>query len=179
MIISSLYKNSVVLALLVAGTVSVYAKQTKSSFESGDFSGWNAQGKGWSVYAKAGSDGKKSAMCSVSKGEPVGLKACAKSINKADPGWIVKVDLDIAGKAKSQSSKAKVTVVCLDASGKILQEVEKVITVPLADFKKVSLPELIVPPGTVETYLMLMVEVKKTAKANEWWRFDNVVIDVK
>lgn len=179
MFITSLCKKSFVLALLVAGTATVYAKQTKSSFESGDFSGWNAQGTGWTVYTKAASDGKKSAMCSVSKGEPVGLKACAKSINKADPGWIVKVDLDISGKAKFQSSKAKVTVVCLSETGKILKEVEKVITVPTTEFKKVSLPELIVPPGTVETYLMLMVEVQKPAKAKEWWRFDNVVIDVK
>lgn len=179
MIINRLYKKIVVLALMLAGTASVYAKPVKSSFESGDFSGWNAQGKGWSVYAKAGSDGSKSAMCSVAKGEPVGLKACAKSINKADPGWIVKVNLDIAGKAKSQSSKAKVTLICLGATGSILQEVEKVITVPSAEFKKISLPELIVPPGTVETYLMLMVEVKQPAKSKEWWRFDNVVIDVK
>lgn len=179
MIINRLYKKIVVLALIAAGTASVYAAQTKSSFESGDFIGWNAQGKGWTVYEKAGSDGKKSAMCSILKGEPVGLKACAKSISKADPGWIVKVDLDISGKAKSQSSKAKVTVVCLDATGQILQEVEKVISVPSKDFQKVSLPELIVPSGTAETYLMLMVEVKQSAKANEWWRFDNVVINVK
>lgn len=179
MVINTLYKKLVILALMVAGVTTVYAAPTKSSFESGELTGWNAQGKGWAVYSKAGSDGKKSAMCSVSKGEPVGLKACAKSVSKAAPGWIVQVNLDIAGKARSESSKAKVTVVCLDATGQILQEVEKVITVPSAEFKKVSLPELIVPSGTVQTYVMLMVEVKQTSKANEWWRFDNVVIDVK
>ncbi|MDF7801704.1 hypothetical protein P4C99_19660 [Pontiellaceae bacterium B1224] len=157
----------------------VYSEQTKSSFESGDFTGWNAQGAGWSVYSKAGSDGSKSAMCSIAKKEPAGLKACAKAISSAEPGWIVQVDLDIAGKVKSQSSTAKATVVCLDATGKILQEVEKVITVPSEEFKKVSLPELIVPSGTAQTYLMLMVEVKQTAKSKEWWRFDNIIINVK
>lgn len=179
MVINRLHKMSVVLALMVAGVASVYAAQTKSSFESGDFTGWNAQGAGWTVYSKAGSDGKKSAMCSVSKKETPGLKACAKSISNANPGWIVQVDFDICGKAKSQSSKAKATVVCLDATGKILQEVEKVIPMPPEDFQKISLPELIVPSGTAQTYLMLMVEVTQTAKANEWWRFDNVIINVK
>ncbi|MDF7824851.1 hypothetical protein P4B35_12570 [Pontiellaceae bacterium B12227] len=169
-----------VLALIAVGVASVGAAQVKSSFESGDFSGWNAQGKGWTVYSRAASDGEKSAMCSVSKGEPAGLKACAKLISKAEPGWVVKVDLDIAGKAKSQSSKAKVSVICIDAAGNILQEKEKVLSAPSTKFQKLSIPEVIVPSGTAETYLMLMVEVKKpAAKAAEWWRFDNVVIDVK
>lgn len=179
MVLNSLYKKLVVLALLGAGVASAHAGQTKSSFESGDFTGWNAQGTGWSVYSKAGSDGKKSAMCSIAKKEPAGVKACAKPISNAEPGWIVKVDLDIAGKVKSQSSTAKVTVICLDATGKILKEVEKVISVPSEEFKKISLPELIVPSGTAQTYLMLMVEVKQTAKAKEWWRFDNIIINVK
>lgn len=157
----------------------MYATKTKSSFEAGDFSGWNAQGKGWTVYDRAASDGSKSAMCSVAKGEPVGLKACAKVISKAEPGFIVKVDLDVAGKVKSKSSEAKITLICLDKSGTILQEVEKKIAVPSTKFQKISVPELMVPSGTVQTYLMLMVEVKKPAKAAEWWRFDNVVIDVK
>lgn len=155
------------------------AAQTKSSFEAGDFTGWNAQGSGWAVYSKAASEGKKSAMCSVAKNEQPNVKACAKVISKADPGFIVKVDLDVAGKAKHKSSTVKISVICVDAGGSILQEVEKKITTPSADFKRISVPELIVPSGTAETYLMMMVEVTKKAKSAEWWRFDNVVIQVK
>ena len=167
------------MALVVAGVASVGATQQKSSFEGGDFAGWNAQGKGWSVYGRAASDGSKSAMCSVSKGEAAGLKACAKVVSKAEPGWIVKVDLDIAGKTKTKSSKGKVSVICVDAAGTILAEVERVVFAPSTKFQKVSIPELIVPSGTTETYLMLMVEVQHEAKSSEWWRFDNVIIDVK
>ncbi|MDF7808486.1 hypothetical protein P4E94_13625 [Pontiellaceae bacterium B12219] len=157
----------------------VCSAQTKSSFEIGDFTGWSAQGSGWSIYGRAASDGNKSAMCEVSKGEAPGLKACAKLIDKAEPGWIVTADLDIAGKNKAGSSRAKISVVCLDAAGSILAEVEKVVSKPSTDFKKVVVPELLVPSGTKQTYLMLMVEVTEASKAKEWWRFDNISIVVK
>lgn len=177
--VNRLIKYSILLALSIAGVLTVSATQTKSSFEGGDFSGWNAQGKGWAVYGRASSDGSKSAMCSISKGDPVGIKACAKSVSKAQPGFIVKVDLDIAGKSKAKYSKAKVSVICVDNTGQILQEVEKVISTPTGKFHKISIPELMVPSGTVETYLMLMVEVNQASRSSEWWRFDNVTIDVK
>ena len=154
------------------------AEKTKASFESGDFTGWDTQGKGWSVYAKAGSDGEKSAMCVVEKGEAPGLKALARKVNKADVGWAVKVSLDISGKAKSKSTKASIVVMCLDKDGKPIREVKQEVTAPNTKFQKISLPEIIVPSGTVETYLMLVVETVKPAAAKEWWRFDNVVIDV-
>ncbi|QBG47241.1 hypothetical protein EGM51_07470 [Verrucomicrobia bacterium S94] len=153
--------------------------QGKSSFETGDFTGWNVQGKGWSIYAKDASDGSKSAMCTVSKGEPAGgVMACAKVI-KAQPGFVVKVDLDLVGKAKKRSSRVKISVICVDAAGNILQEVEKKVAVPPSEFQTVSVPELIVPAKTAETYVMLMVEVAKPVKSTEWWRFDNVRIQVK
>jgi hypothetical protein len=170
----------IVIAVLISiGMAMVCSAQTKSSFETGDFTGWSAQGSGWSVYGRAASDGSKSAMCEVAKGEAPGLKACAKLIDKADPGWIVTANLDISGKNKSASSKAKISIVCLDAAGSILGEVEKVISSPSTDFKKVTVPELIVPSGTKQTYLMLMVEVTQSSKAKEWWRFDNVSVVVK
>lgn len=177
--IQSHIQTGMITAFVAAVAVSVGASQMKSSFESGDFSGWNAQGKGWSVYSKAASDGEKSAMCLVNKGESVGLKACAKTVSKAEPGFIVKVDLDVAGKAKARNSNAKVSVICVDRAGNILKEVEKKVSLATSKFIKVSVPELMVPSGTVETYLMLMVEVSQPSKGKEWWRFDNVVIQVK
>ncbi|WP_322607230.1 hypothetical protein [Pontiella agarivorans] len=152
--------------------------QGKSSFETGDFTGWNVQGKGWTIYSRDASDGSKSALCTVSKGEPAGVMACAKVV-KAQPGFVVKVDLDLAGKARHNSSRVKISVICVDAGGGILQEVEKTVAVPSSDFHRISVPELIVPAKTAETYVMLMVEVTKTAKSTEWWRFDNVLIRVE
>lgn len=166
-------------AAACAAVLSVHGALTESSFEAGDFTGWNAQGKGWTVTTKDASAGEKSAMCTVSKGEAAGIKACAKVISKADPGFVVNVSLDVAGKNKSKSSAAKISVICVDKSGSILSEVEKKVTAPSTKFKKVSVPEIIIPSGTAETYLMLMVEVTQPAKSAEWWRFDNVVIKVE
>lgn len=166
-------------AVAIAAVCAAHAGQVKSSFETGDFTGWNAQGKGWTVTAKDAADGKKSAMCSVAKGDAPGLMACAKVIARAAPGFVVNVSLDVAGKNKSKSSSAKITVICVDAAGSILSETEKKITSPSAEFKKISVPEIIVPSGTAQTYLMLMVEVAQPAKSAEWWRFDNVVMSVE
>ncbi len=164
---------------LLACVLSSGAAQSKYSFEVGDFAGWTVQGEAWSIYTKAASDGEKSAMCSISKGDAPGLKACARPVEKADAGWVVNAKLDICGKAKSNSSKATVVLMCVDEKGGTIREVKKEILVPASKFENVSLPEIVVPSGTVETYLMLVVEVTKPAGANEWWRFDNVVIEVK
>lgn len=173
-------RNIVILTAAVALFAAVCSfAQGKSSFETGDFTGWNVQGKGWSIYTKDASDGSKSAMCTVPKGDPAGgVMACAKVI-KAQPGFVIKVDLDLAGKAKKRSSRVKISVICVDAAGNILQEVEKKVAIPSSEFQKVSVPELIVPAKTAEAYVMLMVEVAKPVKSTEWWRFDNVVIQVK
>jgi hypothetical protein len=173
-------KMLMAVALLIPFSMAlVCSAQTKSSFEIGDFTGWSVQGSGWSVYGRSASDGNKSAMCEVSKGEAPGIKACAKLIDKAEPGWIVKAEVDISGKNKAGSSRAKISIVCLDAAGSILSETERVFSKPDTDFQKLIMPELLVPSGTKQTYLMLMVDVVDVSKAKEWWRFDNVSIVVK
>lgn len=174
----SAVRLGVIAAALCFVAVQCRAEKTKASFESGDFAGWDTQGKGWSVYDKDGSDGEKSAMCVVEKGEAPGLKALARKINNADVGWLIKVSFDIAGKAKDKSSKATVAVMFLDKEGRVIREVKKMVTEPNAKFQKFSLPETIVPSGTAETYLMLVVETVKPATAKEWWRFDNIGIGV-
>ncbi len=167
------------LVLLMANTVFAGTAPVKSSFEDGTFAGWNVQGGEWSIYTKAGSDGKKSAMCSISKGRAAGVLACARVIEKASPGWMVKVDLDVAGKAKYKNSKMNVSVMCIDADGNTIKEVKKQISTPSTSFQKVSLDELMIPSGTAETYLMIVVELADKSRGKEWWRFDNVVIQVK
>lgn len=150
-----------------------------SSFEGGSFAGWTTQGDGWSIYGRAASDGKKSAMCEVSKGENAGMKACIREIDKAAPGWIIKASLDLSGKAKTQSSKAKIVLMCIDAKGNTLRESKQEISAPSSGFKTVTIPEMAVPSGTVATYMMLVVEVPETARGNEYWRFDDVIISVQ
>lgn len=174
-------RNIQFLTVLVvfAAIASARAAVTVSSFEAGDFSGWNAQGTGWAVNDKEASNGTKSAYCVVSKGEAPGVKACAKVIPKAAPGFVINASLDLAGKNKRKSSNAKISIICVDSTGNILSEVEKKVSAPSTDFKKVTVPELIIPSGTAQTYFMLMIEVTQPAKSSEWWRFDNVVIKVE
>lgn len=167
-------------ALLLAGAhVAGGATQIKEGFESGTFSGWNVQGEGWSVYAKAASEGEKSAMVAIQKNEPAGLKAAVRLVEKAEAGWVVQVRMDVAGKVRTNSSQFTVSLVCVDQEGGILREVEKKVAEPSTNFSRISLPELVVPSGTVETYLMIVVEVPDAAKSSEWWRFDNVVVELK
>ncbi len=172
-------KFGAVIMLMMASAMLAESAQVKSSFESGDFTGWNKQGEGWTVYAKAASKGEKSAMYTVAKGEEAGLKACARIVENAGPGWVITAQVDIAGKAKSKSSKVNLALMCIDAEGNTLREVKKQVTSPSVKFQKVTLDELIVPSGTKEVYFMMVVEVTQVAKAKEWWRFDNIVIDVK
>ena len=76
-------KFSVIPLLIWAGVMFADSAQIRSSFEGGDFAGWNTQGDGWSIDEKAASTGVKSAMYTVSKGDAPGLKACAMVIKKA------------------------------------------------------------------------------------------------
>ena len=168
-----------VIALVLASGSLAWSAVIKSSFESGEFTDWTVQGEGWSVYGRAGSDGEKSAQCSVSKGEGPAMKACMRSIGKVMDGAVIKSRIDVYGKSKTKSSQVKIALMCVDAQGGILREVKKELTVPSSKFKRITLPEVIVPSGTVETYFMIVVEVPAAAKGNEWWRFDNIYINVQ
>jgi len=118
-------------------------------------------------------------MCSVSKGEAPHLKACAHLIEKAEAGWVVKADLWIAGKNKSESSVFTASIVCIDSGGSILREVKKKLSKPDRAAQQLTLPEIIIPSGTAETYLMLVVEVTQEARGNEWWKFDDITVLIK
>jgi len=168
-----------ILMLSMTGVLLAESAQVKHSFEKNDFSGWNMQGEGWSIYAKAASDGEKSAMCVIPKGTAPQLKACALQIKQAAPGWVLTARIDVSGKVKSKSSNLSFVVMCLDKDGNTLREERKKIIAPSKEFQKIALPEIVVPSGTVEAYLMVVVEVTQTTKGKDWWRFDNVVIDVK
>lgn len=107
------------------------------------------------------------------------MKACIRVIEKAEPGWIIKASLDISGKAKSQSSMAKIVLMCIDEQGNTLRESKKEISSPQAKFQAVTVPEIVIPSGTAATYMMLVVEVTDVASGNEYWRFDDVIISVQ
>ena len=150
-----------------------------TGFENGDFSGWTTQGSGWSITEKMVFEGEKAAMCSITKREPATLKACVLLVDKAKAGWVVKADLQVMGKARSKSSSMTASIVCIDSAGEVLRESKKTLSTAPKEYQRISLPEVIVPSGTEETYLMLVVELKDEAKGNEWWRFDDVVVQVK
>lgn len=175
----STVRFGIVAVVLSAVVTAAYAEKTRASFESGDFTGWTKQGSGWTVDGKMAVHGEKSALCMVEKGEKPGLKACAREIPEAEAGWVVKVEARIAGKKNTERSKVSIAVICVGKDGKTLREVKKEVTRPNGDFALISLPEMIIPSGAVKTYLMLVVEVTKESKAKEWWRFDDVSIDVK
>ena len=169
-------KIGMAVACLLVVACMAEATQVRSGFES-DFSGWTTQGNGWSITDKSVFEGKKAALCTIPKGDPAGLKACAFLVEKAAAGWVVKADFQVAGKTKDGSSLTA-SLVCIDAQGNILREEKKTLTNPPNEFRALSLPEVIVPSGTAETYLMLVVELKEPARSKEWWLFDNVVIHI-
>ena len=107
------------------------------------------------------------------------MKACIRLIDKAEPGWVLKASLDVSGKAKTNSSKVKIVLMCIDEKGNTLRESEKEITVPPAKFQSFTVPEIVIPSGTAAAYMMLVVEIPQTARGNEYWRFDDVIINVK
>ncbi len=165
--------------LLTLSVVRVESASIKYSFESGDFSNWKTEGQKWSIYKRSATDGTKSAMCTLSKGSAPGVQACIVGIKDANPGWVLVAKLDVSGKVKSNSSKLNLTLICVDVAGNTLREVKKTIVAPSAEFQTVVLPELDVPSGTTEAYFMIGVEVTQPPSSKEWWRFDNVVLQVK
>ena len=121
-----------------------------------------------------------SAMCSVLKGNGPELRACAQAINRAAPGKTIHISLDVAGIAvqKTPHSKGSVVVLCTDADGQVLAEYRHDIVKPKAGFQRVEIADVVIPPDTVETHLMLLVEVYEVATDGDWWRFDNINIQV-
>jgi hypothetical protein len=150
------------------------------SFESGDFVGWETHGKGWSINGKMASEGRVSAMCGVQKGEEPTLKACSQKINGASAGKRISVSMDVAAIAVQQTpnTKASIIILCVDENGTALKEFRHDLVDLKAQFQKVKIPIAIVPEDSAECHLMLIVENDQVAKDGDWWRFDNVNIQI-
>lgn len=150
------------------------------SFESRDFSGWTANGKGWSVSNKQSSEGKFSALCSVKKGDAPGMRVCLQKVGEVRSGKIVQVTLDAAAGdlANGANSKASLTILCTGAKGNVVKEYRSNILKPQTYFRQVKIDDAIVLPGTLDVYIMLVVEVYQQAIDEDWWRFDNVKANI-
>lgn len=168
-----------VLMAALAGTASAKILENRG-FESGDFAGWKTHGKGWKVQSKHSTEGMVAAQCAVMKGDEPGLRACAQLINHADIGKMISVSLDVSGIAVplTPNSESRIMIVCVDANGKMIKEYQESIDNPKTQFQSVKLENAVVPHGTVEIYLMLVVEVTKTAIDGDWWNFDNINIQI-
>lgn len=150
-------------------------------FETGDFSGWDTKGQGWSISDKSPSEGLRYAVCAVKKGEERGLRVCMQKIGPVPAGKIVEVSLDVAATdvARSPNSKACIAVLCTDAKGGVRKEYRSGIGRPSAQFRPVEIDDAVVLPGTTDVYIMMVVEVFQTALDDDWWRFDNVAVRIR
>jgi hypothetical protein len=168
-----------IICLVVAGlvgTASSVLALSNGDFETADFSGWNMRGKGWSIIEVKDRDGKRSAECAIVTGDEPELRAAIQLIPNADPGKIIEVSLDAAVTVvtKTPASTSYVTVMCTGSDGSVLKEYRKDFVRLKTTFRKMTLDNVVVPPGTVETYLMIVVEISEKAPGNSGWRFDNI-----
>lgn len=152
-----------------------------AGFETKDFSGWDTSGKGWSIDGKLFSEGAFSALCSVSKGDKPELRACVQKISGVAAGKIVEVSADVSGfdVVKTPNSKACLAVLCFGDKGQVLKEYRSSVDRPGSAFQPVEIDDAVVLPGTRQIYIMLVVEVFQPAMDGDWWRFDNVKLDVR
>lgn len=149
-------------------------------FEAHDFSGWTTTGEGWSIDKKIFSQGEASALCRVKEGDAVGLRACLQTFSGIDPDRIIEVSLDVSAVDVYQTpnSKACLAILCMDEQGNVLKEYRSGVIIPRSTFQKLEIDDAVVLPETHQVYVMLVVEVYKTATDDDWWRFDDVRLQV-
>ncbi len=151
-----------------------------AGFESQDFTGWITSGKGWTIDKDVVAEGTCSALCTVGKGEKAGTRACLQKITGIEANRIIQVSLDVSGTnvARTPNSKACLAILCVDAGGNVLKEYRASVIKPTNAFRELKIDDAIVLPTTAQVYIMLVVEVYQTASNDDWWRFDNVKIDI-
>ena len=176
--------KSILMTLLTITSLSFSAFASKimnnRGFESGDFAGWKTAGQGWEVSSNIASEGRMSAMCSVKKGETAEIRACIQKINNVFPGKRMRLSVDVMAIAvtKTPNSRGSIVILCTNAEGSVLKEYRHDLVRPKAQFQNVVIENAVVPEGTVETHLMLVVEGYQLAADGDWWRFDNVNIQI-
>jgi hypothetical protein len=173
---------STALTVFMAGAACAHAQLLQNAgFETRDFTGWITSGKGWSIDKEMHSEGKRSALCTVEKGDAPETRACLQILRNIEPGRIVQVDLDVSGinVVQTPSSKASLAILCMDARGNVLKEYRANVIRPTTAFQPVKIDDAVVLPGTEQVCVMLVVEVYEKAANNDWWRFDNVRIAVR
>lgn len=151
-----------------------------AGFESGDLTGWNSFGEGWSVNSKTASEGTNSAMNAILKDVEPGLRGCGQKV-KIIPGQKITVSIDVSAIAVKLTprSEARMLLIFLDAEGKMLKEHKaKAETMKMA-YETLSISDAVAPEGAVEAYIVLVVEVIKKAEDGDWWRFDNLKLRVE
>ena len=177
-------RAAVIAGWFVAGVCFVCAAEEplrNPGFESGDFSGWDTRGQGWSISDQASSRELRYAICAVKKGEKRGSRVCMQKIGKVQEGKIVEVSLDVAATdvARSPNSKACIAVLCTDSKGGVRKEYHSNIDRPPSKFQQVMIDDAVVLPGTADIYIMIVVEVYQTASDDDGWCFDNLTVRIR
>ncbi len=176
-------RMAVLTGLIMAGLcaeTSAEVQLRNAGFEQESFSGWAVRGDGWSIDKKTFSEGAASALCTVGKGDKPEIRACTQTFNGVVKDQIVEVSVDVAGVSVFQpaNSKACLAVLCVDAGGNVLKEYRSNVIKPTASFQQVKIDDAIVLPQTEQVYVMLVVEVYRTATDQDWWRFDKVTVAI-
>ena len=162
-----------------AESVSIACKNP--GFETGDFTGWTTSGKGWTIDTQSASEGTASALCTVGKGDGPQLRACLQKIEGIPAGKILEASLDVSATDayQTQNSTAFLAILCFDGRGELLNEYRTSTPVLKPTFRHIKIDDAVVLPGTEQVYVMLVVEVYQTASDNDFWRFDNVRLQVR
>ncbi len=165
---------------IICNTCSAGELLKNAGFETRDFSGWITSGRGWSIDKDMHSEGSRSALCTVAKGDSPETRACLQMLKGIEANRIVEVTLDISGinVVQTPNSKASLAILCMDAKGNVLKEYRSNVIKPTTAFQPVKIDDAVVLPGTAQVCVMLVVEVYEKAANNDWWRFDNVSIAI-
>ncbi len=152
------------------------ARLENAGFEAGTLAGWTTTGKGWSISRDRFSEGACSALCTVSKGDQPGTRACLQQLSGIAPNRVVEVSLEISGVnvAQTPHSKAYLAILCVDAEANVLKEYRSGVIMPKSAFQPIKIDDAVVLAGTEQVYVMLVVKVFEEAVDEDRWRFDHV-----
>ncbi|MBN2786543.1 MAG: hypothetical protein JXR25_17130 [Pontiellaceae bacterium] len=152
-----------------------------AGFESRDYSGWAIRGAGWSIDHKKVSKGESAAVCRVKKGDAAETRACVQALSGIEVGRIVEVQVDVSAISVVQSANSKVclAVLCMDTKNNLIKEYRSGVTSPGTAFMPVKIDDAVILPGTEQVYVMLVVEVFRNAEDDDWWRFDEVLLNIR
>jgi len=174
-------RSVVIISALYLAAVSAYGQVPENpGFESGDLKGWSYFGKGWSVNSKQASEGTNSLVNAVLKGNIPELRGCGQKL-KVQPGQVLSVSVDVSAVAVklTPNSQAHMLLIFLDENGNMLRKYKTIVEDIRMPWQTLAVRGAVVPEKAVEAYIVLVVEVTRKAADGDWWRFDNLRVEIR